>query len=63
MAIMSCIYFTLLMLVEYGWVKRLLNKVWKVESINFSTHANDTDVQAEVDRVNSMVQRSKTIFQ
>ncbi|OXA45953.1 ATP-binding cassette sub-family A member 3 [Folsomia candida] len=60
MGLMAVIYTSILMLVEYGWMKRLLNKVWKQNAMDFISNTVDNDVLEENARVKSLIERGKT---
>ncbi|OXA58482.1 ATP-binding cassette sub-family A member 3 [Folsomia candida] len=60
MFIMGCIYFVVLVLIEFGWMKQILNIIWKQADINFIMNSNDEDVQVETDRVKDMILRGAT---
>lgn len=61
MFIMGCIYFVVLVLIEFGWMKQILNIIWKQADINFIMNSNDEDVQVETDRVKDMILRGPYI--
>lgn len=56
MFIISVIYTTILVLIEYGYMKKLLNTILKQKDLTFKNESDDIDVQNETNRVQTLIQ-------